>query len=104
MRPSMVVMSVTLAHAILCGSLATRMIHRLVRGEKYFTVASPHRGRFDRYISGSTAGTVRYKRNALVSEEPTAPQPVSPKCVMTLCLRAAQICLLFMSSGARVPV
>lgn len=38
--PSMVVMSVTLAHAILCGSLATRMIHRFVRGEKYLTIAA----------------------------------------------------------------
>ena len=35
--PSMVVMRVTLAHAILCGSRATRMMQRFVRGEKYLT-------------------------------------------------------------------
>ena len=33
----MVVMRVTLAHAILCGSRATRMMQRFVRGEKYLT-------------------------------------------------------------------
>ena len=40
--PSMVVMRVTLAHAILCGSLATRIIHRFVRGEKYLTGTTTH--------------------------------------------------------------
>lgn len=40
-RPSMVVMSVTLAHASLCGSLATRMMHKFVRGEKYLTDSNP---------------------------------------------------------------
>ena len=38
LRPSIVVMSVTLAHAILCGSRATRMMHRFVFGEKYLTI------------------------------------------------------------------
>ena len=32
-------------------------------------------------------------------DEPTAPQPVSPKCVMTLCLSAAQMCLLVVGSS-----
>lgn len=39
-----------------------------------------------------------------MSDAPTAPQPVSPKCVITLCLRVAQICLLLVSTpGAPSP-
>ena len=34
-----------------------------------------------------------------MSDAPTAPQPVSPKCAITLCLRAAHICLLLVSTS-----
>ena len=40
--------------------------------------------------------------NLLVNEEPTAPQPVSPKLEITLCLSAAHILLLVMSPCAGV--
>lgn len=39
LRPSTAVIRATPAHAILCGSRATRMMQRFVRGEKYLTDA-----------------------------------------------------------------
>ena len=105
LRPSTAVISVTLAQATLWGSRATRMMHKLVFGEKYLTVfrrvetrvSFRHFRRHDASESRRTAAS-----DVLVKDAPTAPQPVSPKCVMTLCLSAVQICLLESSCcGAR---
>ena len=89
----MAVISVTLAHASLCGSRATRMMHKFVLGEKYLT-AGPVRVSF----VANEIGSLEEEVDVLVSEDPTAPQPASPKWVMMLCLSAAQTCLLESSS------
>jgi hypothetical protein len=53
------------------------------------------------YTTRPSAPTLtRTRQDVLVSDEATAPQPVSPKLAMTLCLRAAQMCLLLSATAA----
>ena len=91
--PSIAVIIVKPAHAMLCWSLATRIIHVFVVVEKYFTTIT----RSLRRDWKETHHIRLFRRqrviaaNIPVNDNPTLPHPVSPKFANILCFIDTQI-------------